>query len=365
VAVVLGDEDSWGIAGPASMDHQLLPSVIVCRFGVVPDSVNGTIALPLRRSSVLLASDGPSPCPLPALTCVLANASSASYAPSRIVCTVPPSVGTKFEILIRNIWTQFPADAGYLTHAVTSVEPTGVPMTGGNITIRGIGFGLGVCVHSLRASTVQVVVTRAPANASDLTFDPQAPVVPGAAALLRELLPCNVTSWTDTEVACMVPPGVDPAVGLEVGVGGRVNSTTGLFGFAAPVLYDAAFPGGAPPTVGGTVMSINGSGFPLLPWPVRVTVGGRVCAVVPDTRSDTRVDCVVPRGAGAVDVALYTALQPAANTVRVAYEGPLITSVTTPSGRPVDGLFPVLIRGQVCGKGAWLAVLPCIPNCVS
>lgn len=316
---------------------------------MVPDAVNGTISLPMRRS--VLASGGPSPCPLLELTCVLADASPTSFAPSRIVCTVPPSVGSAFLILIRNRWTTLPATAGYTAHAVTSVQPADVPMTGGSITVLGVGFGLGVCVDTVRASTVQVVVTRAPANASVLVFDPVTHFAPGVAALDRVYLPCNVTSWTDTAVTCEVPPGVDRAVGLEVGVGGRVNSTSGLFGFAAPVLYDATFAGGAPPTLGGTTMSINGTGFPPLPWPVGVTVGGRVCTVVPDTRSDSRVDCVVPRGAGAVDVALYTPLQPAANTVRVAYGGPLITSVTTPAGRPVDGLFPVQIRGQVRAGG--------------
>ena len=78
-----------------------------------------------------------------------------------------------------------------------------------------------------------------------------------------------------------------------------------------------------------------------------VLVGGTECAVV--SRNDTAITCSTPRGAGRVLVVVSTPLQSSAASpgLSVVYAAPEVDEVLTPLGRPIDGGFPMVVRGRV------------------
>jgi hypothetical protein len=104
-------------------------------------------------------------------------------------------------------------------------------------------------------------------------------------------------------------------------------------------------------TAGGGAVCVVGTGLPPVEWPLTVLVGGLVCAADASAgaRNSSMVCCRVPRGAGRAIVVVSTPLQtsePVAG-MHVQYAAPEVAEVVTPQGRPVDGGFPVLVRGVV------------------
>jgi hypothetical protein len=65
------------------------------------------------------------------------------------------------------------------------------------------------------------------------------------------------------------------------------------------------------------------------------------------------VRCRVPRGAGRAAVAVSTPLQTssAGTGVHAVYAAPEVADVSTVLGRPIEGGFPVVVKGVVSGVG--------------
>ncbi len=97
-------------------------------------------------------------------------------------------------------------------------------------------------------------------------------------------------------------------------------------------------------------MLVTGIGFPAVAWPVVVLVGGSECAVT--ARNTTAITCAVPRGAGSRGLVVSTPRQssPASPGLSVVYAAPEVDEVITAVGRPIDGGFPVVVRGRVRRK---------------
>ncbi len=223
----------------------------------------------------------------------------------------------------------------------------------------GADFGPGPCPNPGLLSSVEVDLTLPPLRtlAEVLTFDPFTrtwdPV------LTTNSTPCVVVSWSATSISCTVPPGLDPVVTVRVMVGGSTVVVQGALGFKAPEVTSVTAVGDVG-TTGGTVITVSGTEFPVDPWPVAVLVGGRVCTVQPESRTPTAVACSAPRGAGRVQVELYSPLQASNVTGRLSYAPPVVWNITTPLGRPIEGDFPVVIHGavRVCSF-PWLATDIC------
>jgi hypothetical protein len=315
-----------------------------------PDD-RGVVSLPLCHSggaespaAACSAWTGPS--------CVLPNATSAYFSEGRVVCVVPPGVGTGFHLLLRDSWTLLPS-AGYARPVVTAVAPSRVNVTGGPVTITGVDFGEADAAQLGVGSFVHVVSTPQPPSEAALSFNVTSRSWLFAVGGTPVPAPCRVTRWAPTAIECDLPPGVDPAPVLRVTVGGQVNATVGLMGYAGPVVTRVT-PLGALGTPGGTVLAINGSGFPLAPWPLVVVVGDTVCGAVPNSRTVTGVQCYLPRGAGVAAVTVHTPVQASlpSDVPPLVYARPEITSVDTPQGRPIEGGFRVVVRGRVRTVGA-------------
>ncbi len=253
------------------------------------------------------------------------------------------------QVLIRDSWTALPSNVGYQAPTVAGVTPRVMPIGGGSITIFGADFGSGPCSSAPLRSAVTVLVTPVPGPGVSATFDAGTWVWSTFPPLATTPVNCSVLSWVHTAIQCMVPPSVDPNVTLVISVGGQVVTTRNALHMEAPVL-SAVVPREAINTPGGAVVEVQGSGFPLPPWPVAVLVGGGLCDVEASSRTTTTsLRCRVPRGVGRVSVSLESPLQGSAPNASnsLTYDKPAIISVSTPYGRPLEGNFSVAVEGRV------------------
>jgi hypothetical protein len=150
------------------------------RFGLPPaPDVNGVRQLPMRLTNIpsqpsLECGNSTVPvCVLPASD----NGTTSAYSTTRIHCTVPPGVGSGFQMLIRGIWTALdsagkPQTTGFTPPTVTVVSPRTLPISGGPIVINGTDFGPAPCQDPGRLSGVRVMVTLAPASPSVVALNP-------------------------------------------------------------------------------------------------------------------------------------------------------------------------------------------------
>jgi hypothetical protein len=323
------------------------------RFGLAPAS-DKSVALPMRLSGV--AASPPNECGMATTpVCVLSNTSTPAYSTTRIVCTVGPGVGTRFEILIRDVWTALtpPGSSvipGYPPPSVTEVTPAVLGTSGGQLSVLGADFGSWPCDDGSWSSGVRLLVTLPPESPSTAVFDAATATWASTTdELVRAYVPCNITLWSSTAIQCDAPPGLDAVLTIRVVVGGQVVESSPGLGYAAPLLrlITAA---GPLSTCGGTELTLIGDDFPPPQWPLAVLVGGQPCAVHPASRSATRLSCIAPPGAGAVAVALRTPLQVSRNTLPLVYAPPVVLTVNTPVGRSIDGGFPVFVTGEVGAK---------------
>ncbi len=323
--------------------------------------MGGVVSLPLR---LLDAPAAPEACGnATAPVCTLQDSTAASYSATRIACVVSPGVGTGFQLLIRDVWTTLVINgvrAGFPPPQVTAVSPRQLPVEGGNLTVIGVGFGPGPCDGVNRTSDVRLLITAAPDPAGPQpVYDTVAGTWGPSNALVSSFVPCAVVSWGRSVIVCAAPPGLDASVTVRVSAGGQLAAAGQPVGYAPPAVtgVEVLQPLGTP---GGGAVCVVGANFPASQWPLAVLVGGAVCAVDPSAgpRNATTVCCRVPRGAGRAAVVVSTPLQtsdPVAG-MHVVYAAPEVAEVVTPQGRPVDGGFPVLVRGVVRGRTAplWL-----------
>jgi hypothetical protein len=271
------------------------------------------------------------------------------YTVGRLVCTMPPGVGVGFEVLLNNVWALLaPAAVGYSPPTITDVSPSVVLVVGGALTITGTNFGPSPCaVSAVGPAEVLLLLMPAPNDTTGLTFDPRALAWSPAAALVPVATPCPWTLWGPSTITCQVPPGADGNVTVTVARAGRTSApANGLLHFAPPILTRVTTASELT-TTGGTVLTLQGTGFLLPPWPMAVTVGAALCVVDESARSSRTLECTAPRGVGTQLVWVHTPSQSSVPDVNVTYAAPVISAVLTPAGRSIEGGFPVVVLGRV------------------
>ncbi len=329
----------------------------------MPDPVNGTISIPLALASSSANSSAPAS-PTNAcgfgtvMACVLSNSTAESYTTLQIVCTVPPGVGTGWRAFIRGFWTPLVvsgAQVGYAAPTVAAVAPSVIPTAGGLLNVTGSHFGWRACADPALPFAVQLLLTQPPGEPSQAVYDADMDAWRTTYPLSVAYQACEVVVWTDTWISCAAPPALDPDVTLRVVVGGQPVTVAGLAGFAGPVVQGVTY-AQPPRTRGGDRVTLLGSDFPVTPWPLVVLVGGAVCAVVEDGRTSTSVTCTMPRGAGRSSLALRPLVGVSVQLPNssIMYAGPVLGTVATPQGRPLEGRFPVIVTGEVWhGAVSW------------
>ncbi len=155
------------------------------------------------------------------------------------------------------------------TLSITGVVPPGGSVQGGTpITVSGTAFAAGATV-----------------------------TVGGTAAT-------GVSVGNDTTITCTTPAGAAGAADVVVTVGADAATLAGAFTYAAAPTIATVLPNSGP-DFGGTVVSLDGTGFDV-PGTPTVTFGG-VPATNVTVDNDTSITCTTPAGAGPVQVVVTNA----------------------------------------------------------
>ena len=170
------------------------------------------------------------------------------YTDSQIVCLVGPGVGTGFHFYITG-WIAPPQTVGYAPPSITSLSPSLLPVTGGVITLTGSGFGVSPCGSPPLQSAVLLRLTSPPtasqlANATAaMQADSGMAADAGGTGLTVTSVKCDIISWSNTTVECVVPAGLDPVVPVTVAIGNQaVSLSHAALGFVPPTVFDADTP---------------------------------------------------------------------------------------------------------------------------
>jgi hypothetical protein len=260
---------------------------------------------------------------------------------------VGPGVGQGFQFYLQNyFWVSPLVVVGYSTPIIRSLDVSVLPVSGGVVTIRGSHFGSSQCLAAALPSWVRVFVS-VPNDISGASAVAEVGVVTASAPASDMVwLNCTVLDWSNDTISVAVPAGIDANVTLQVAVGEQLASTSAL-SYRQPVLVNVTRQ--LLPTVGGVPLSITVDNLPVdARWPVAVTIRGNPCSGV--TRVGSVITCIAPRGFGSTaDLVVHTPRQRSENPLllTVSYLSPSAERFFTPNHRPIEGGFPVEIRGAV------------------
>ena len=201
---------------------------------------------------------------------------------------------------------------------ITSITPAFGPDSGGTIvTIVGTGFAGGTLAVSFGGVVVPPADFSQPLGFSDTRIIAKAP--PGAGT-------------QQITVSITIPP---------LGTFVSPYTTAANFTYTTGPIIHTISPNNGPVT-GGTVVTINGTGFL---GGATVKFGANLSAnVLVD--SSTSIRAVAPAGAGNVDIVVTVNGVPSPNTAadNFSYTGPTITLVT-PNGGPIAGGNQIAVKG--------------------
>lgn len=149
---------------------------------------------------------------------------------------------------------------------------------------------------------------------------------------------CTATSWSDTEIECIVPEG--QGANLPLIVTNDLGESGSLFFSYDPPRLDSILPSEIG-TSGGTVLTLTGSNFGLTP---SVTIAGSGCTPsAPSNHSEIR--CLAPAGEGsAPEVTVEVAGQTRSRTDLLSYSAPRIDDVV-PATVPTAGGTLITLAG--------------------
>ena len=257
----------------------------------------------------------------PAITPATINGAGTSLTfvtPSHAAATVPVTVTTTAGTTTAGQFTFVPAPT------TTSLDPTNGPTAGGtSVTITGTGFTAG--------STVSV--------------DGGAPIAPTSVA------PNGLSLVFDTPAHVQGPVPVSVTT-----VGG--TSAPQTFTYNPPVPTAISLAPNTGPTIGGTSVTISGTGFVT---GSTVTVDG--VEIIPDSiapNGQSLVFTTLPHAAGAVDVTVTTPGGTSTPALTFTYGVPPLGTPTAtnldPTSGPAAGGTPVTIFGANFGPGSTVSV---------
>ena len=221
----------------------------------------------------------------------VAAASYTSWADTRVVCLVPAGVEGKVQVTLTT--------AGYGTSNAVVFDVLTPPV------LSGVDPASGVASSTVTLSGAEFGDTQ---GTSSVSFG-------GVAA-------ASYTSWTDTQVVCLVPAGVEGEVQVTVTTeDGTSNGVT--FDVLTPPVLSGIDPARG---VAGSTVTLSGTDFGDTQGASSVSFGG-VAAASYTSWSDTQVACLVPAG----------------------IEGPLQVTLTTTGGTSNGVTFDVLTPPVLSG----------------
>ncbi|MCZ7576104.1 MAG: IPT/TIG domain-containing protein [Dehalococcoidia bacterium] len=218
---------------------------------------------------------------------------------------------------------------------ITGLSPNFGPPSGGNtVVITGVNFIL------KDASLYDVPVSEVRFGGTSTTF-----VVESATRIVA-----TAPAGTGTQQVTLVHP-----------LAGTSQFTTAAnYGYSAGPLVASISPDSGP-VVGGTVVTITGTGF----LPGATVKFGTTQATFATVVSPTRIDVTSPPGTGVVDVVVTVNANPSPTgpQARFSYSGPTVESISPIAGPPAGG-GTITIKGKnfnsqsVVQFGASLSVIP-------
>jgi hypothetical protein len=254
-----------------------------------------------------------------------------SWTSTVIVCLSPTGVGNNLPIKLvlgENVATAEEQFA-YKAPLVTMVVPANAPTYGtmdASVTIVGQNFGT-ECATSSGAD---------PAGTCNFT-------------VFIGTRPCTqVLWWSDTSMACAVPPGVGASLKVVVNAGGQMSAGgDSLFTYNPPTVMSLT-PYSAPSQDPGLPITVSGMNFGTLPGErVEVLIGPSSCQNIL-WQSDTSVSCRLPVGSGTRLVTVNATGNPSASTPQAffTYEGAPVISRLSPPSLATSGGITLTIFGS-------------------
>ena len=290
-----------------------------------------------------------------------AGSFTSSQSESLVTCVVPPGINAGgVEVFLRGVWTAVSASTGFPAPQLVGASPNVFQTSGGMLTLTGASFGGSACAGSgvslLLTSTAAIQASYF--QASSMQF-----VVPGTPSLVA----CAILYWSDTNVNCSVPAGLDPVVNVRVFVSAAVSSLPQQISYGAPAVTSVLPVDYLFSTSAGEVLTIIGTGFGPSSFPIAVLIGppGSQTMLEMLSHTDTSISArlLFSRGGANLPVTVMTPLQArTAAGITVSFYPPLLLSMTPPGGRPVTGNFTFWCTGMnfaVTGLSINIGSTPC------
>ena len=228
---------------------------------------------------------------------------------TQLVVASPPGVGTGNSIVVttgsQSSLPSIAATFNYDPPAISFVTPNHGPVLGGTqITITGVDFG------TATGTTVTIGGKVAP-----------------------------IKTATATQLVVVSPPGSGAGDPIVVTVAGQISaaSANAVFTYDAPTISNVAPTHG--PIVGGTAVTITGTGFSPAFGATTVTIDGLPAPIMSINASGTQIVVTAPPGPGtgsAVVVNVGGQTNPTSSIATFKYDAPTLSSLT-PSHGPLAG----------------------------
>lgn len=271
--------------------------------------------------------------------------SPGSYADSSVSCLLDPSVGVGYSIQLNNEWVALSAGIGYAPPTLATPQLVTRSLNSTVLSLSGTGFGSAGCVGPLSSQCgVQLLLFD---TSMVVPFEIASHAFIGGSNVTQA---CSVDTWTDSAINCTLDLSstVNIPMYASVIVGGQ--SATVLLPFV-PILVTDVSSGQYPPTSGGTVLVVGGSGFGPPQAPIAVLVGDptRPVPVSVVSHNDSAITVISPEGSGAgVGVQVFGLFASSAVVPILTYAAPVIFGTNAREGKPCNGSYPLQVIGQVC-----------------
>jgi large repetitive protein len=300
---------------------------------------------------------------------------------TQITCILPAGQGQNLPVVVLvGGQSSNTASFTYSAPAITSISPSSGPVAGGTpVTINGSNFGTSPVVtfdgqvvpntadaitpHGRlyitspagfgAAKKITITAGGQPSNSFGFDYDPptitsisptsgppsgNVPITisgqnfaPGSTVTLGGN-PVSISSVTVSQIVFSLPSSFSGGSNLQVVVNSE-NQPSGaaLFSYDPPPVISDITPATGP-TEGGVTITLNGSGFGVVPL---VTMDGTPVSVLSATGS--QLTFTLPPGQGTQRRIQVIASDRVSNAVQFDYAAPVITSVSPSSGPPAGG----------------------------
>jgi hypothetical protein len=358
------------------------------------------VSAPVSGASLILSGNfDPSPAGV-AATVGGAACPITSGGSTQIVCSLGPGAGAGLRVTVsaRAEAVTSPVLFAYQPPVITSLGPATGPSAGFTLTITGqnlfssasVTVGASPCrVNSVNPTFTQIVCTAPPGDpgaqagvtvtvggqaSNNATLTYTAPslassspkIIPTSGGTVITITgndfgfrmgtitvgqsPCNVLSWSATNVTCSAPPGIGANLTIALTTAFFTASLPSAIGYGAPVIQSVSPAGG--PSGGGYPITIAGQNF--FSSGVTMMINGSPCPLTPDANNPgfTRVIFTAPAGDPSTHATLTVSVGgQVSNTVIIWYDPPNRLFLSPRSG-PTSGGGLLTVTGLSFGASA-------------